>query len=67
MEEITRISPAEVKKLIDQKSDLVVLDVRSQSSYDSSPIKIKGARRIPLDELTARAGELPRDKLIVTY
>ncbi len=44
---------------------VVLLDVRPGIEFESG--HIPGAVNIPLDELAERLGELPRDRLIVTY
>lgn len=59
-----RVSPAELQQAL-EKGEAVVVDVRGQSSYEAG--HIKGALHIPLGEIKDRAGELPRDKMIVTY
>ena len=59
-----RISVEELRALMDA-GKVVVVDVRNQSIYDEG--HIKGARLIPLDQIPSRAGELPKDKQIVTY
>ena len=43
----------------------VVVDVRSRQQYEAS--HIAGAVSVPIGELEARIGELPRDRMIVTY
>ena len=43
----------------------VVIDVRNQASYDLG--HIPGSRLIPAGEILNHIGELPRDKMIVTY
>ncbi len=43
----------------------LVVDVRDEGSYKAN--HIKGAKNIPLPQFEARLGELPKDKLIVTY
>ena len=43
----------------------VVVDVRTAESYQKG--HIRGAIHIPESEIAARAGELPRDKMIITY
>lgn len=42
-----------------------VLDVREPAEFDGPLGHISGARLVPLGELAARAGELPKDKPIV--
>ncbi len=47
------------------KGEAVVIDVRGAQGYATG--HINGSRLIPEDQIAARAKELPRDKLIVTY
>jgi predicted sulfurtransferase len=61
---VRRISIAELKTAI-EKNEAVVVDVRGEVEYQLG--HIRGARSIPLGLINARANELPRDKLIVTY
>jgi hypothetical protein len=57
-----RITVEELKTLVAEKKPVLILDVRGHVET-----KIKGAAHIPLDEVEARAGELPREREIVTY
>jgi 3-mercaptopyruvate sulfurtransferase SseA len=59
-----RIPAAEAREAL-AKGKAVLVDVRSKQEYDSS--HAQGALSIPLTEIDARAGELPKDKLVVTY
>ncbi len=61
---VRRITPAELQAAM-TKGEAVVVDVRDQAAYQRG--HIKGARLIPAEQITSRAGELPRDKMIVTY
>ena len=47
------------------KGTAVLVDVRGAESYAAE--HAKGALSIPLNEIAARASELPKDKLIITY
>ncbi len=47
------------------KNQAVVVDVRGGVEYNMG--HIEGALSMPLGLVAGRAGELPRDKLIVTY
>ncbi|MBA2646139.1 MAG: hypothetical protein H0U81_04995 [Pyrinomonadaceae bacterium] len=47
------------------KNQAVVIDVRGGVEYNLG--HIEGALSMPLGLVAERAGELPRDKLIVTY
>lgn len=67
MDEVQRVTVGELKSMIDRGARIVILDVRSRSSYDSSDVMVKGAVRIPPDELNDRAGELPIGREVVTY
>ncbi|HEY0098542.1 MAG TPA: rhodanese-like domain-containing protein [Pyrinomonadaceae bacterium] len=62
--ETRRISIEETQAAIAGGSALVV-DVRDENTYKTS--HIKGAKSIPLQQFEQRAGELPKDKLIITY
>ena len=61
---VRRMTPAELQAEL-ASGKAIVVDVRSEMAFKES--HIKGARLIALNEVLARAGELPRDKLIVTY
>jgi hypothetical protein len=62
--EARRISAEEVRQAL-AKGKAVLVDVRSKDSYDAS--HAQGAVSIPLAEIESRAGELPKNKLVVTY
>ena len=59
-----RISVAELQQKL-ANGTAVLVDVRDAQSY--SFLRAEGAISIPLQEIAARAGELPRGKQIVTY
>ncbi|MEA2205989.1 MAG: hypothetical protein QOE77_2765 [Blastocatellia bacterium] len=59
-----RITPVELRDAL-AKGEAVVYDVRSEMAYKEG--HIKGAHLLPLTEVVSKAGDLPRDKLIVTY
>ena len=61
---VRRVAVAELREALD-KGAAVIVDVRSADQYKAS--HIKGALHIPEAEVAARSGELPRDKMIVTY
>jgi predicted sulfurtransferase len=62
--EVPRIEGAELKKLVDE-GKAVLLDVRGQQAWDDG--HAQGAIHIPLDQVSNRAKELPKDKLIGAY
>ena len=55
----------ELKGLLDRGDQADVIDVRARPEFDK--LHIKGARSIPLRDLPARAGEIPRNRLVVFY
>ena len=61
---VRRITPAEARSAIAQGKAIIV-DVRGEDSYKAG--HIKNARWIHLNDIGSRAGELPRDKMIITY
>jgi len=63
--EIARITPAELRDRLDSGQDLFIVDLRSSLSDDS--VLIRGAVRMSVEDLKARAGEIPRDREIVLF
>jgi 3-mercaptopyruvate sulfurtransferase SseA len=59
-----RVTIAELEELV-KENKAVVIDVRSQDSYDAG--HIPGAKLIPAGEIVNHINELPKDKLIITY
>jgi hypothetical protein len=62
-----RITPSELKRKLDAKADVVIVDNRDGRAWIGSSVKLPGAIHIPLTELEARLKELPQDKEIITY
>ena len=61
---VRRVTTTELADMMKQ-GKVVVVDVRSKDAYDHA--HITGAKLIPVPVIGERAGELPRDKMIVTY
>jgi rhodanese-related sulfurtransferase len=61
---VRRLTPAEARAIV-SKGQAVIIDVRGEDSYKAG--HIKGALWIPLNDISSRAGELPRGKMIITY
>jgi adenylyltransferase/sulfurtransferase len=59
------ISPVELKSRIEQGEPLVLVDVREQGEWDL--VRLPGARHIPVNNITERAGELSTADEIVLY
>ena len=62
---VARITATELRAMLETGEQIVVVDVRTavESQADSVP----GALRIPLEDLEARHGEIPRDRDIVLF
>ncbi len=64
--ELERIALAELKRLLDAKENVILIDVRNQLDYDFG--HIPGAISMPFPaEIEARHQTLPADGLIVLY
>ncbi len=62
---VEELSPTEVKARVEARNGTLLLDVRE---YDEvATASIEGALHIPMGELGARLGELPKDKNIVIF
>ena len=59
------VTVQEAKNLIEEKPDLVVLDVRTPSEYDGG--HLPRAINIPVDDLMGRLDELDRGNEILVY
>lgn len=62
-----RVTIEDLKRKIDGKEDIIILDVRNPTDYAASPVKILGAVRIPLDTLEQRLNELDPNKEVIAY
>ena len=62
---VTFISHENLKKYLDEKNPVYVLDVRLPSLFSSG--HVAGAVNIPLDDLEKRRQEIPNGKIIITY
>jgi hypothetical protein len=59
------IRVAQLGDLLRKGSQIQIVDVRSRQEYLTR--HIKGSVSIPLDTIELRAGEIPRDGLVVLY
>ena len=59
-----RITATEMHDLW-EKGKILVVDTRTEPAFKES--HIKGAILIPAGDVAAKAGDLPKDKMIVTY
>ena len=56
------IVPDELKKLVEQKAKVIIIDVRDQSQFQKETIK--GAIHIPLEDVEKRLKEIPHDTVL---
>lgn len=57
------ITPAEVRKLLDEGRGLQIVDVREPQEYAEA--RVDGSALIPLGQLSGRIGELRKDQPVV--
>jgi len=59
------VSPLEVRRMMEEKRDFLLLDVRSPAEFEKE--RLAGSVLIPLGALRGRLGELARDKRLVVF
>jgi membrane protein DedA with SNARE-associated domain len=64
---MARITPRELKELLDRGEDVLIADLRNLLDHRHDPHIIPGALLLSVDELDQRHEELPRDRDIVLY
>jgi hypothetical protein len=64
-----RVGPAQVVKLIEEGTPPVILDVRQESAYATSPFRIAGALHVSPDELETGVASLAvePERTVVAY
>ena len=64
-----RISIEELRALQSSGAPLLIVDVRAETSFNSSAFQAQGALRIPADQIVRRITELnvPRETWIITF
>ena len=65
--EMARISPEQVRALIENREAPFIVDLRHPLDMLTDPQVLPGAFRVSPDELSARHEELPRDREIILY
>lgn len=64
---VARISPTELKQLMDDGQQSVVVDLRGTLDHVADPYTIPGALRIAAEELEARHHDIPRDRDVILF
>jgi len=62
---MSKLSAQDLKKMLDEKEDFVLLDVREYADFLQG--HIPGAKNITIEELGSHLGKLDKAKLIVVY
>lgn len=62
-----RIAPQELLQMMDSGQRIVILDLRHPLDSVTDPRTLPGALRVLPDDVTSRAGLLPKDREIVLY
>lgn len=61
---VRRITPLEARQAV-EKGKAIIIDVRGEESWKAG--HVKGARWIPMNDISSRTRNLPRGKMIITY
>lgn len=64
---IARITADELKQLMDDGRDVVIVDLRQPLDRQANPYSIPGALRMAVEELEQRHHEIPRDRDVILY
>lgn len=64
---VPTVTSAQLRRMLDHKDPLTVLDVRSRQAYADAHASIPGSLRIAPREIPKRYQEIPRDRLAVAY
>jgi len=62
-----RITIGDLKRKLDRKEEVIIIDARAGSSWIGSSVRIKGSIHITTDQLDAGIDKLPKNKEIVIY
>jgi len=61
------ITVAETRTLLDRGDPVIFIDSRNPIAWASSKIKIRGAIRVPIDEVPEHLAALPRGRHLIAY
>lgn len=64
---VSRITPEELKSHLDSGVDVLIIDLRDPLDFNSNPVTIPKAIRLPPAELEEKHHELPRDRDVILY
>lgn len=61
------ISHADMRKVLAQPDNAVILDLRRPADYDKDTVTMPGARRLDATKIAEWSGSLPKDKEILLF
>src|SRR5262249_24578043 len=64
---VARISPTELKSLLDDGREVFIVDLRHPADFEHEPRSITGALRLLPDELEMKHDQIPRDRDVILY
>lgn len=64
---IARITAEELKQMMDNGREMVIVDLRQPLDREADPYAIPGALRMAVEELEHRHHEIPRDRDVILY
>lgn len=64
---IARVTPEELKGMLDQGQDVVIVDLRQSPAIDEDPYTIPNALRMAVEEIEQRHHEIPRDRDVILF
>ncbi len=64
---IARITPEELKRMLDAGENIQIVDLRHAVEFEADPLTIPGALRLDPKEIEKRQQEIPRDRDVVLY
>lgn len=64
---IARITPEELARKLDDREDVVVVDLRHALDFEIDAVTIPGALRISPEEIESRHAEIPRGREIILF
>lgn len=64
---IARVTPEELKAMLDAGHDLVIVDLRQPLDVAADPYSIPNALRMAVEDLEQRHHEIPRDRDVILY
>jgi rhodanese-related sulfurtransferase len=59
------LTPQSAQRLLKERQNVYLLDVRTVGEYQQ--MRLADAHLIPIDQLTRRLGEIPRDRPVIVY